>query len=67
MRQVQAASDLRIAKTFRHRGRDLPLTVGERYEGSLDWLESTTLKGEQEAKTRQQKERADRVAKSSAR
>jgi ABC-2 type transport system permease protein len=35
--------------------------------GTLDWLESTTLKGEQEAKARRQKERADRIAKSSTR
>jgi ABC-2 type transport system permease protein len=35
--------------------------------GALDWLESTTLKGEQEAKARQQKERAERVARSAAR
>ena len=35
--------------------------------GALDWLESTTLKGEQEAKARKQKERADRVAKTTAR
>lgn len=35
--------------------------------GALDWFESTTLKGEQELKARQQKERADRAAKSSAR
>jgi ABC-2 type transport system permease protein len=35
--------------------------------GALDWFESATLKGEQEAKARKQKERAERVARSAAR